>query len=191
MAWRFMVANGYLIDQFLQDTANHRTDRYGGSVENRSRFAVEVVQAVVDAVGAERTGIRLSPWSDFQGMKMADLVPQLTDIIRKLKGFGLAYLHLVRSRVSGSSDAADEEPVDDSLDFALNIWDRPVLIAGGLEPKDAAYLVDKRTRTRTLLPCWAVLHRHAGLCRSASGTARAEQVQPRHLLPRQVARRVH
>jgi NADPH2 dehydrogenase len=144
-------ANGYLIDQFLQDTANHRTDRYGGSVENRSRFAVEVVQAVVDAVGAERTGIRLSPWSDFQGMKMADPVPQFTDIIRKLKGFGLAYLHLVQSRVSGSSDAADEEPVDDSLDFALNIWDRPVLIAGGLEPKDAAYLVDKQYKDKDVV----------------------------------------
>jgi len=60
-------ANGYLPDQFIQDMTNKRTDEYGGSVENRARFVLEVVDAVVEAVGAERTGIRLSPWSSFQG----------------------------------------------------------------------------------------------------------------------------
>ena len=77
-------ANGYLIDQFLQDNCNKRTDSYGGSVENRSRFAVEVTQAVAQAVGADKTGIRLSPFSEFQGMRMEDPLPQFTDIIRKL-----------------------------------------------------------------------------------------------------------
>ena len=60
-------ANGYLIDQFIQDVTNNRTDEYGGSVENRARFALEVVDAVVDAVGAERTGFRLSPWNPYSG----------------------------------------------------------------------------------------------------------------------------
>ena len=60
-------ANGYLLDQFIQDVTNKRTDEYGGSVENRARFVLEVVDAVVEAVGAERTGIRFSPWSPFQG----------------------------------------------------------------------------------------------------------------------------
>jgi len=60
-------ANGYLIDQFIQDVSNNRTDEYGGSVENRARFALEIVDAVVEAIGAERTGIRLSPWNTFQG----------------------------------------------------------------------------------------------------------------------------
>lgn len=60
-------ANGYLVDQFTQDTCNRRTDRYGGSVENRSRFGLEVAKAVADAVGEERTGFRISPWSTFQG----------------------------------------------------------------------------------------------------------------------------
>ena len=55
------AANGYLIDQFLQDQTNKRTDRYGGSIENRSRFLLEVVDAVTAAVGAERTGVRISP----------------------------------------------------------------------------------------------------------------------------------
>ena len=60
-------ANGYLVDQFLQTTSNQRTDRWGGDEEGRTRFAREIVDAVVDAVGPERVGIRISPWSSFQG----------------------------------------------------------------------------------------------------------------------------
>jgi NADPH2 dehydrogenase len=61
------AANGYLVDQFLQDVSNQRKDQYGGSVEARSRFGLEVIAAIVDAVGPERTAIRLSPWSKFNG----------------------------------------------------------------------------------------------------------------------------
>ena len=60
-------AHGFLIDQFLHDTSNKRDDKYGGSVENRTRFALEVVDEVVRRVGAERVGIRISPWSRIQG----------------------------------------------------------------------------------------------------------------------------
>ena len=63
------AANGYLLDQFLQSVSNNRTDEYGGSIQNRLRFPLEVIDAVVKAVGAERTAVRLSPWSDFQGEK--------------------------------------------------------------------------------------------------------------------------
>lgn len=63
-------ANGYLVDQFLQSESNQRTDEYGGSIENRIRFPLEVVDAVVKAVGVERTGVRLSPWSKFQGKEI-------------------------------------------------------------------------------------------------------------------------
>jgi len=61
-------ANGYLVDQFLQDTCNARTDRWGGNVENRSRFHLEITKSLVKAIGAERVGVRLSPYSTFQGM---------------------------------------------------------------------------------------------------------------------------
>jgi NADPH2 dehydrogenase len=61
-------ANGYLVDQFLQDVSNQREDEYGGSVERRSRFALEIVDRVVQAVGEERIGVRLSPWSIFLGL---------------------------------------------------------------------------------------------------------------------------
>ena len=61
------AANGYLLDQFLQSVSNKRTDEYGGSIDNRVRFPMEVINAVVEAVGAERTALRISPWSKFQG----------------------------------------------------------------------------------------------------------------------------
>jgi NADPH2 dehydrogenase len=61
------AANGYLPDQFLQTNTNNRTDSYGGSVENRARFVLEITESVVKAVGANKVGIRLSPWSTFQG----------------------------------------------------------------------------------------------------------------------------
>jgi NADPH2 dehydrogenase len=60
-------ANGYLLDQFLQDVSNNRTDEYGGSIENRCRFSLEILDAVASAIGPERTAIRISPWSQFQG----------------------------------------------------------------------------------------------------------------------------
>lgn len=59
----------YLVDQFLQNVSNHRQDKYGGSLENRLRFPLEVVESCVQAIGEERVSIRFSPWSEFQGMK--------------------------------------------------------------------------------------------------------------------------
>lgn len=132
-------ANGYLIDQFLQDTANKRTDEYGGSVENRSRFAVDVVDAVVKAIGAERTGIRLSPFSNFQGMRMQDPFPQFTDVIKKISGYGLSYIHLVEGRVSGNADVESA----DRLEPLVELVKGPVLIAGGFKPDSAKNAVDE------------------------------------------------
>jgi NADPH2 dehydrogenase len=69
MEWRMEThaANGYLPNQFLQTNSKNRTDLYGGSVENRARFVLQVTEGVVNAVGAKKVGIRLSPWSTFQG----------------------------------------------------------------------------------------------------------------------------
>ena len=136
-------ANGYLIDQFIQDVSNQRTDEYGGSIENRSRFAVEVVDAIVAAVGAERTGIRLSPWSDFQSMRMDDPIPQFSDVIRSISHHKLAYLHLIRFVNLRLPDGGRAEPEGMGLDFAVNLWDGPLLIAGRLTPDNARELVDE------------------------------------------------
>ncbi|GKT40288.1 chanoclavine-I aldehyde reductase fgaOx3 [Colletotrichum spaethianum] len=128
-------ANGYLIDQFIQDRANQRIDEYGGSIENRARFVIETASAVVAAVGADRVGIRFSPWSTFQGMRMTDPIPQFTHVARELKKLKLAYLHVVEGRVDGNADADSA----DSIHFMLDAWENesPVLIAGGFNPQNA------------------------------------------------------
>lgn len=133
-------ANGYLVDQFIQDVCNNRTDKWGGSIENRGRFALEVTKAVVEAVGSDRTAIRLSPFALFQGMKMADPKPQFAYLVKELKKYDLAYLHLIESRVSGNVDIAATE----KLNFLVDIWDNqgPVLLAGGFEPDSAVSAVD-------------------------------------------------
>ncbi|KAI0834526.1 NADH:flavin oxidoreductase/NADH oxidase family protein [Hypoxylon sp. FL0890] len=134
-------ANGYLVDQFIQDVSNQRTDRYGGSIENRARFALEIANAIVAAIGAERVGIRLSPWSTFQGMRMDDPVPQFTYLIKELKQLKLAYLHVVQSFVDEND--ADIE-ASKQIAFAVDAWENtsPVLIAGGFRSASAQRLVD-------------------------------------------------
>ncbi|MEV6780952.1 alkene reductase [Streptomyces sp. NPDC051098] len=87
-------ANGYLISQFLSSNANLRTDRYGGTIAGRIRFAVESVAATVDAVGADRTGIRLSPDGGFWGVEETDVPELYAALLTELARFGLAYVHI-------------------------------------------------------------------------------------------------
>ncbi len=94
-------ANGYLIDQFLRDGCNQRTDAYGGSVENRARFLFEVLTAVSAAIGADRVGLRLSPLNSFNSMKDSDPVGLTAYLAEKLNDFKLAYLHLMRADFFG------------------------------------------------------------------------------------------
>ena len=89
------AANGYLIDQFLQSKTNRRTDRYGGSTENRYRFLKEIVEAVLTVWPAERVGVRLSPNGDFNDMGSEDYRETFTYVAGQLDAFGLAYLHVV------------------------------------------------------------------------------------------------
>ncbi|KAJ5391488.1 Aldolase-type TIM barrel [Penicillium cosmopolitanum] len=134
-------ANGYLLDQFIQDVSNDRTDEYGGSVENRSRLVQEVIESVVDAIGPKRVGLRLSPWSTFQGMRMVDPIPQFSNLINKANQFDLAYLHLVESRISGANESVGHE----GLDFAYDLWNGLFLVAGGYTLQEAHELVEKKS----------------------------------------------
>ncbi len=88
------AANGYLIDQFLRRSSNHRTDQYGGSQENRIRFLNEVAEAVVGEVGAERTGIRLSPYITQRNMADDQIIETILKAAQALERIGLAYIHL-------------------------------------------------------------------------------------------------
>lgn len=99
-------ANGYLLDQFAKDGANQRTDAYGGSVENRARLMIEVATAITAEIGADRTGIRLSPVSPANGVFSSEPQAQFDYIVDKLNALGLVYLHVVEGATGGPRDVA-------------------------------------------------------------------------------------
>lgn len=135
-------ANGYLIDQLIQDTCNIRSDEWGGSVENWSWFCFEAVKAVYEAIGADRTAIRLSPFSTLQGMRMKDPIPQFTDLISRLRELLPAYFHLIKPRVAGNVDK--EAQTDESLDFEIQMWSKAssIILAGGYSVKKANLVLE-------------------------------------------------
>lgn len=99
-------ANGYLLDQFLRETANVRTDAYGGSVENRARLLIEVTTAVAGEIGAQRTGVRISPVSPANGiLPSSEEQPQFDHVVEALDGLGIAYIHVVEGATGGPRDA--------------------------------------------------------------------------------------
>jgi NADPH2 dehydrogenase len=136
-------ANGYLPDQFLQTTCNKRTDQWGGSIENRARFHLEVTQAVVAAVGADRTAMRLSPYSNFNGMLMDEPEPTFEYLLKELKPFGLSYLHLIEARIQGNDDS--DCGGQKSVCWMIKSWNNssPVVLAGGFLPDSAKQTADE------------------------------------------------
>ncbi|AEV62511.1 alkene reductase [Pseudomonas ogarae] len=99
-------ANGYLLDQFLKDGANVRTDAYGGSIENRARLLLEVTAAVVDEVGANRTGLRISPVSPANGVSSSAPQAQFDYLVDQLNALDIVYLHVVEGATGGPRDVA-------------------------------------------------------------------------------------
>lgn len=95
------AANGYLLDQFLKTGANQRTDAYGGSIANRARLLLEVVKVVTGAIGASRTGIRLSPVTPANDVVDADPQPLFEHVVRELAPLGLAYIHVIEGATGG------------------------------------------------------------------------------------------
>lgn len=125
------AANGYLPNQFLNTKSNQRNDEYGGSIENRNRFVLEITQKVVDAVGAEKTGIRLSPYGVFNDLEIYDTIPETyAYLVNALNELNLAYLHLLDTSVLGSEAG--------SLNFLLDLvkdYKGAVLFNGGFVGK--------------------------------------------------------
>ncbi|MFZ1809736.1 MAG: alkene reductase [Candidatus Nitrotoga sp.] len=101
------AANGYLIDQFLNTASNQRTDRWGGSIENRIRFAVEVARATAIAIGADHIGMRISPYGVFNGMTAdAEMDALYERLIAELNSIGLAYIHIVDHSSQGAPEVS-------------------------------------------------------------------------------------
>ncbi|KAG4065389.1 hypothetical protein HA402_002787 [Bradysia odoriphaga] len=138
------AAYGYLIDQFINSSSNIRQDTYGGSIQNRARFALEVIDAVVEAIGARNVAIRLSPWSEFQDMKDDTPVETWSYITQKLQDQhpDLAYLHFAEARVTGGSDVDEEQA--ESLDPFREIWKGPFVNCGGYNRAKAIQLCEKK-----------------------------------------------
>jgi len=100
-------ANGYLLDQFLKTGANHRTDAYGGGIANRARLLLEVTRAVADAVGGDRTGIRLSPVTPANDIVDANPQPLFEYVVQQLAPLDLAYLHVIEGFTGGPREIVD------------------------------------------------------------------------------------
>ena len=131
-------ANGYLIDQFLQDGTNHRTDEYGGSIANRSRFLLEVVDAAAKVFGIGRVGVRLSPWGVFNDMHDSDPIALFKYAIEQLSARGLAYLHLIEPRASESSRTGKVDfSAPDAAGTFRSSFRGALLSAGGYDRENA------------------------------------------------------
>ena len=133
-------ANGYLIEQFLNPNVNQRTDRYGGSIQGRNRFAIEVAQAVAATIGANRVGIRLSPYGVFNDTgPFADVDAQYLALCQELAPLGLLYLHVLDHAALGAP------PVPEELKLQLrNRFDGPFILAGGFERATAEAALSER-----------------------------------------------
>ncbi len=131
-------ANGYLIDQFLQDGTNQRTDQYGGSIANRMRLLLEVVEAVVGVWGHDRVGVRLSPYGTFNTMRDSDPVATFGAVINALDALDLAYLHLIEPRATnaGGQDGTVAAAPSTSQLFRP-MYHGPLLSAGGYDRAEA------------------------------------------------------
>jgi N-ethylmaleimide reductase len=131
-------ANGYLIEQFLQSHTNLRTDRYGGSIENRTRFLMEVTNAVVEVWGANRVGVRLSPYGIANGSGEPDPMPLYTHVVQSLDPLGLAYLHFIEPRSSGAGRAeVNHQNVPSAMVLFRPIWNGVLITAGGFTGETA------------------------------------------------------
>ena len=128
------AANGYLLDQFLKDSANRRDDAYGGSIDNRLRFPLEVVRAVVEVAGADRVGIRIAPQTHFGDVEDSTPAETFGAFVDRLSELRLAYLHVIEGETGGSRDVPGVDYVALRKRFAgvyvaNNGYDRALAIA--------------------------------------------------------------
>ena len=138
------AANGYLLDQFLQDGSNHRTDAYGGSIENRCKLVLEILNDIIPVWGSGRVGIRLSPYGAFNDMQDSDPMKLFTHLIEKLNPLNLSYLHLIEPRATsagGSDHIAEDAPSTGKL--FRKLFKGKVVLAGGFDKASAIAAIEQ------------------------------------------------
>jgi N-ethylmaleimide reductase len=130
-------ANGYLLDQFLEDRTNHRTDEYGGSIENRARLLLKVVDAVIEVWGKNRVGVRLSPFGTFSDMGDSDPVALFSYVLEQLSLRGVAYAHIIEPRASDAGgDAAISGNAPRTAEIFRSAFQGVLISAGGYTAQD-------------------------------------------------------
>ena len=133
-------ANGYLAQQFLESHTNRRTDAYGGSLENRARFLLEITDAAIDVFGADRVGVRLSPFgSANDSLGGADVLELYTHVLAELAARGIAFLHLIEPR--GHRDGPAAGGVESAAVLFRPLWPGVLTTAGGFTPATGAAIV--------------------------------------------------
>ena len=135
------AGNGYLLDQFLQDGSNKRTDSYGGSIENRSRFLLEVVEAVTSVWGGDRVAVRIAPAGTWNHMRDSNPTALFTYVAEQLNRFGLAYLHIIEPRVKGNVTIhKGQGPI--AAEQLRKVFKGQIIAAGGFEPETAESAIE-------------------------------------------------
>ena len=138
-------ANGHLIEEFLEDGTNQRTDRYGGSTQNRARFLLDIVSELCGAIGADRLGVRLSPFGQYGGIHDSKPRDLFNYAIKELSIRGIAYLHLIEAR--GSEMGLTDELHADALNNAVlfrSMFSGPLLSAAAYTPATAAAAIEQK-----------------------------------------------
>lgn len=131
-----LAGNAHLVEQFLHDSSNKRTDEYGGSFENRARFLFEILEALSGVWNSERIGVRISPSSVFAAMGDSDPHGLYGHLAARLNEFDLAYLHVIEPRISGADTVAEGQNPVASLQLG-KIFDGTIIAAGGFSPETA------------------------------------------------------
>jgi N-ethylmaleimide reductase len=135
------AGNGYLLDQFLQDGSNRRPDTYGGSIENRSRFLLEVVETVTSVWGGDRVAVRIAPAGTWNHMRDSNPAALFTYVAAQLNRFGLAYLHVIEPRVKGNV-TIDKGQGPIAAEQLRKVFQGKIIAAGGFEPDTAETTIE-------------------------------------------------
>jgi len=135
-------ANGYLADTFLQDGTNKRTDAYGGTLEKRARFSLELVDAFASVWGADRVGVRVSPSGRWGAISDSNPEATFGYFAERLNAYGLAYLHVIEPRVMGTETLVEgQAPVASS--FLREVFNGPIIAAGGFDREGAEQILQR------------------------------------------------
>ncbi|HWW05824.1 alkene reductase [Collimonas sp.] len=130
--------NGYLVDQFLRTVSNQRTDQYGGPIENRTRFLMELTAAVAEEIGAQRVGVRLAPYITFKDMADPEIVPAILHAAAGLDRIGIAYIHL------SEADWDDAPTIPDHFRHDLRaVFNGSLIVAGRYDSSRAAQILEQ------------------------------------------------